>query len=43
MMYSIARPSLQAEAIQLEKVAKRDMQSFASKIIDLGYVVDVSY
>ena len=42
MLYSLARPSLQPEAKQLNKVEQQQMQNFAEQIRQLGYRVTVS-
>jgi wyosine [tRNA(Phe)-imidazoG37] synthetase (radical SAM superfamily) len=42
MLYSLARPSLQPEAMQLLAASDDEMQAFATKISALGYEVSVS-
>lgn len=42
MLYSLARPSLQPEAKQLNKLEEQQMQHFAEEIRQLGYRVTVS-
>ena len=42
MLYTLARPSLQPEAGQLEKLDKQGMTQFADEIKRLGYEVSIS-
>lgn len=42
MLYSLARPSLQPEAVLLQRLDNQEMQAFATEIRDLGYQVSVS-
>lgn len=42
MLYSIARPSLQPEANDIQKTASADLHNFAREIAALGYAVSVN-
>ncbi len=42
MLYTLARPSLQPEAGQLEKMDEQGMNRFADEIKRLGYEVSIS-
>lgn len=43
MLYSLARPSLQAEALELAKASAASMDALAADVRALGYDVSVSY
>ena len=42
MLYTLARPSLQPEAEQLEKLDEEEMNRFADELRRLGYEVSIS-
>jgi len=42
MLYSLARPSLQPEALQIKALDQNNLKLFADRVIDLGFQVQVS-